>query len=73
MKRFEGPKGQMFGGAQAVGFFILNIGNLEWIGDFSHSKNLSTIACKRNYFILQTRDWKFCLLEKVLCGMYQCD
>ena len=38
MKRFEGPKGQMFGEAQAVGCFSLNIGNLEGRRDFSPEK-----------------------------------
>ena len=32
---FEEPKGHMVGEAQAVGWFSLNIGKLEFTGDFS--------------------------------------
>ena len=35
-------------------------------------KNLWTTCCKRNYFILII-NYKFYLLEKVLCGMFECD
>ena len=46
MKCFEGPKGQMFGGAQAVGYFSLNIGKLEWIGAFSLSKTCKLLLVR---------------------------
>ena len=46
MKRFEGPKGQMFGGAQAVGYFSLSIGMLELIGAFSQSKTCKLLLVR---------------------------
>ena len=54
---FEQPKGHTFGGSPNDLMFCLNIRKLELTRDFSLEK-LVTIACKRNYFVLQTRDCK---------------
>ena len=68
MKRFEGPKGQMFGGAQAVGCFSLNIGKLERRRDFSHSKTCKLLLVRGTILFYKPETasfacWRKCYVE----------
>ena len=47
MKRFEGPKGQTFGEAQAVVYFSLNIGKLEGRGGIFPTQKTCKLSLER--------------------------
>ena len=73
IKQFLGKsKGQMVGEAQGFCCFCIKRGKLERIRGFFLGKNCEPLFV-RGTTLFYNKKLQICLLEKVLCGMFECD
>ena len=63
------PRG---GAAQGFCCFCIKIGKLEGIEGFFPEKNCEPLVVRGTTSFYNKKNYKFCLLEKVLRGMFEC-
>ena len=66
------PKVRGLGQLKGFGWFCIKLGKLEGIGDFSLEKLVNHLL-QEELLHFTIKNYNFCLLEKVLCGMFECD